>query len=147
MSLRAWTHRGVEPIRHELALAVRWYERDGAVVLEARQTDTLMELHVLQLHCLTLFSWQTNRRTKQHSEWLKAFWGSTGQNQGQSNDDWQTSTSSLLQQAHTVRSRCLKAFCPALVPNQVIILQLRVRGKVHGPRIFCSKELASESED
>lgn len=50
------THCGVEAVGHELALAVGGDERDGAVVLEARQTDALMKLHVLQLHCLTFLS-------------------------------------------------------------------------------------------
>lgn len=50
------THCRVEAVGHELALAVGWDERDGAVVLEARQADTLMKLHVLQLHCLALLS-------------------------------------------------------------------------------------------
>lgn len=40
----------VEPIGHELELSVRRDERDGAVVLEAREANTLVELDVLELH-------------------------------------------------------------------------------------------------
>lgn len=40
---------GVEAVAHELELAVGRDERDGAVVLEARQANALMELNVLHL--------------------------------------------------------------------------------------------------
>lgn len=49
-------HRGVEAVGHELTLSVRGDEGDGSIVLEARQTDTLMELDILQLYRLTLLS-------------------------------------------------------------------------------------------
>lgn len=42
----------IESIRHELELSVRRNERDSAVVLEAIQAHTLMELDILQLHRL-----------------------------------------------------------------------------------------------
>lgn len=48
--------RGVEAVGHELGLSVRGDEGDGAVVLEAGQTDTLMELDILQLYRLTFLS-------------------------------------------------------------------------------------------
>lgn len=57
-------HCSVEAVGHELALAVRGDERDGAVVLKAWQTDTLMKLHILQLHCLALLSWHKHTHTK-----------------------------------------------------------------------------------
>lgn len=44
------THVGVETVGHELEFAVGWDEGDGAVVLEAGESHTLVELHVLQLH-------------------------------------------------------------------------------------------------
>lgn len=37
----------VDPVGHELGLSVRWDEGDCPVALEARQTDTLMKLHIL----------------------------------------------------------------------------------------------------
>ena len=42
----------VEPVAHELELAVRRNEGDGAVVLEARQPHALVELDVLHLYRL-----------------------------------------------------------------------------------------------
>lgn len=45
-------HLRVQTIRHQLKLSVRWDEGDCAIVLETREPDTLMELHILQLHCL-----------------------------------------------------------------------------------------------
>ena len=44
----------VEAVGHELKLSVRGDKRDCAVVLEARQTHALVELHILQLHGFTL---------------------------------------------------------------------------------------------
>ena len=44
----------VESIGHELEVAVGRYERDGAVVLEAREAHTLMELDVLEVDRLVL---------------------------------------------------------------------------------------------
>lgn len=84
------SHRGVEAVGHELALAVRRDERNGAVVLETWQTDALMELHILQLHRLTLLPWQdahkqklhTRKYTKEDWEPLAPPWG----NQGRHND-------------------------------------------------------------
>lgn len=49
---RLCTHVCVETVGHELELAVRRDEGDGAVVLEAREPHALVELHVLQLHGL-----------------------------------------------------------------------------------------------
>lgn len=43
---------GVEAVGHELKLAVRRDEGDGAVILKAGQPHALVELHVLQLHRL-----------------------------------------------------------------------------------------------
>lgn len=40
----------VEAVGHELKLSIRRDEGDCAVVLEARQTDTLVKLHIFQLH-------------------------------------------------------------------------------------------------
>lgn len=39
-------HLGVESVRHEFKFAVGRDEGDGAVVFEARQPDTLVELNV-----------------------------------------------------------------------------------------------------
>lgn len=58
------THCCVEAVRHELALAIRGDERDGPVVLKARQTDALMKLHVFQLHCLALLSCHNTHKQK-----------------------------------------------------------------------------------
>lgn len=44
----------VKSVGHELELSVRRNEGDGAVVLEARQTNTLVKLDVLQLNRFTL---------------------------------------------------------------------------------------------
>lgn len=44
----------VKAVRHELKLSIWRDEGDGAVVLEAGETYTLVELHVLQLYRLTL---------------------------------------------------------------------------------------------
>lgn len=40
----------VESVRHELKLSIWRNEGDGTVILEARQTDTLMKLDILQLY-------------------------------------------------------------------------------------------------
>lgn len=45
---------GVESVGHKLELSVGRNEGDGSVILEARQTDTLVKLDVLQLHRFTL---------------------------------------------------------------------------------------------
>ena len=58
-----WLDVCVEPIRHELKLAVGRNERDRPVVVEPRQTHTLVELDVLQLDGLGL---TTTSRLKQH---------------------------------------------------------------------------------
>lgn len=50
------THMSVEAVRHELKLSIGRDEGDGAVVLKARQTDTLVELHIFQLYGFTLSS-------------------------------------------------------------------------------------------
>ena len=63
MATRVLTYVGVEAVGHQLKLPVGGDEGDGAVVLEARQTDTLVELHVLQLHGFTLPS--CRRRIRQ----------------------------------------------------------------------------------
>ena len=42
----------VESIGHELKLPVGRNEGDGPVILKARETDTLVEFHILQLHSL-----------------------------------------------------------------------------------------------
>ena len=47
-------HLGIQPVRHELKVAIGRYERDRAIVLESRQAHTLMKLDVLELHCLVL---------------------------------------------------------------------------------------------
>lgn len=44
----------VDAVRHELGLPVRRDEGDGAVALEAGQTDALVELDVLHRHRLAL---------------------------------------------------------------------------------------------
>lgn len=44
------THVSVEAVGHELKLSVGRNEGDGAVVLKARQTDTLVKLDILQLY-------------------------------------------------------------------------------------------------
>lgn len=44
------THMSVEAVGHELKLSVGRNEGDGAVVLKARQTDTLVKLDILQLY-------------------------------------------------------------------------------------------------
>eukprot|EP00964_Phaeocystis_antarctica_P161881 scaffold135140_cov65-Phaeocystis_antarctica.AAC.1 len=47
-------HLRAEAIAHQLELAVGRDERDGAVILEAREADALMELDILHLHRLAL---------------------------------------------------------------------------------------------
>lgn len=47
----------VKSVRHELKLSIGRDEGDGAVILEARQTNTLVKLDVLQLHRFTLSAW------------------------------------------------------------------------------------------
>lgn len=47
----------VKSVGHELELSVRRNEGDGAVVLEARQTNALVKLDVLQLNRFTLSAW------------------------------------------------------------------------------------------
>lgn len=42
-------HLCVQSVAHELEFAVRRDETDCAVILEARKSDTLVELHVLHL--------------------------------------------------------------------------------------------------
>ena len=42
------------PVGHQLELPVRRDEGDGSVVLEPGESDTLVELDILQLHALTL---------------------------------------------------------------------------------------------
>jgi len=54
---------GVEPVGHQFKLTVRRNERDGAIVVKPRQTDTLMKLDVFQLHRLAL---TTTSALKQH---------------------------------------------------------------------------------
>lgn len=44
------THVSVEAIGHELKLSIRRNKGDSAVVLKARQTDTLVKLDILQLY-------------------------------------------------------------------------------------------------
>lgn len=39
--------------RHQVKLAIRWDKRDSSIVLEARQSDALVELYILQLHRLS----------------------------------------------------------------------------------------------
>lgn len=46
----------VEAVGHELKLSIGRNEGDGAVVLKARQTDTLVKLHIFQLYRFTLSS-------------------------------------------------------------------------------------------
>ena len=48
-----WLNLSVEPVRHQFKLPVRGDEGDGAVVLKPRETHTLVELDVLQLHRFT----------------------------------------------------------------------------------------------
>lgn len=40
-------HSGIKAVRHEFTLSIRRNERDGPVILEARETHTLMKFHVL----------------------------------------------------------------------------------------------------
>ena len=58
LSVRAWKVSGtdvcVNSVGHELRLPVRRDEGDGAVTLEAGQTDTLVELDILHCHRLAL---------------------------------------------------------------------------------------------
>lgn len=58
------THMSVESVRHELKLSIWRNEGDGTVILEARQTDTLMKLDILQLYWFTLPSCKM-KETKQ----------------------------------------------------------------------------------
>ena len=51
---RRCTDVRVEAVGHELELAIGRNEGDGAVVVKARQTNTLMELDVFQLDRLAL---------------------------------------------------------------------------------------------
>ena len=48
-----WLNLSVEPVRHQFKLPIRGDEGDGAVVLKPRETHTLVELDVLQLHRFT----------------------------------------------------------------------------------------------
>ena len=52
----------VKSVGHEFELSIRRHKRDGAIVLEPRQTHTLVELHVFQIHGLALspFNKQTD---------------------------------------------------------------------------------------
>ena len=61
-SVRRWRRK--RGCAHEVERAVWRDERDGAVVLKARQAHALMELHVLQIHRLVLSA--TALRLKQH---------------------------------------------------------------------------------
>ena len=47
----------VQPVGHEFKFTIGWNERNGSVIVEARQPDALMELHVLQLHRLAFAPW------------------------------------------------------------------------------------------
>jgi hypothetical protein len=49
---------GGKTVRHQLKVTIRRNERDGSVGLEARQTHTLMELDIFQLHSLALTSYE-----------------------------------------------------------------------------------------
>lgn len=49
-SLSYSTHVCVEAVGHELKLSIGRNERNGAVILKAGQTHTLVEFGVLQLH-------------------------------------------------------------------------------------------------
>lgn len=40
----------VQAVRHQLKLSIWRNEGDGAIVLEARQADTLMKLNIFQLN-------------------------------------------------------------------------------------------------
>ncbi len=53
---------GVEPIAHELELAIGWDEADRSIVLEPWQPHALMEFHVLHLDRLA--SCRPTRRLK-----------------------------------------------------------------------------------
>ena len=64
MATRVLTYVGVETVGHQLKLPVGGDEGDGAVVLEARQTDTLVELDVFQLHRFTLPTWRKRERVR-----------------------------------------------------------------------------------
>lgn len=41
---------GIQPVGHELKFSIGRYEGDGAIILKARQTNTLVKLDVLQLY-------------------------------------------------------------------------------------------------
>lgn len=49
-----WTNMGVDAVGHEFRLPIWRNEGDCSVTVEARETDTLVELHVLHHHCLSL---------------------------------------------------------------------------------------------
>ncbi len=44
-----WLDRRRQAVGHELKFSIRWDERDGSIVLEARETNTLMEFNVFHL--------------------------------------------------------------------------------------------------
>lgn len=52
------THMGIQPVGHELKFSIGRNEGDGAIVLKARQTNTLVKLDVLQLYWFTLAAWK-----------------------------------------------------------------------------------------
>jgi len=56
----------VEPVGHELKLAVRWNERDRAVIVKPRQTNALMKLDVFKLNRLALTSASALKQDLQH---------------------------------------------------------------------------------
>lgn len=47
-------HLGAEAIGHKLKVAIRWDERDGAIIVETRESYTLVKFHILQFHRLVL---------------------------------------------------------------------------------------------
>ena len=46
----------VESVAHQFKLSIRRNEGDGSVILKPGQSDTLVELHILQFYTLTLAS-------------------------------------------------------------------------------------------
>ena len=46
----------VESVGHQFKFTIRRNERNCAVILKSRQTDTLMKLDILQFYCFALAS-------------------------------------------------------------------------------------------
>lgn len=55
------SYMSVDTVGHELRFTIRGDEGYGAVVLKARQAHTLVKLHVLHCHRLTLVSYKSTQ--------------------------------------------------------------------------------------